>query len=409
MLPRILGIDISDINTTLVYYNEDISIKYPTIISKDKNSEAWFVGEEAYKMALEGTGLMSLNLLTMTIKDTFMSVGANKYYGKDLLKLYISLLIEKSLNSTKPIYPEKIVISIPKITPALLEKLTDIFMNLGYLRDNILIISRAESFIYYIMSKPNEYFNNQVALFDLSDKNFVYYELKAIRHMRDFIVYADSKRMEESINIDLLKTASGAKLADRILSDTAKGLMQKKLFSSIVLTGKGFENIDWAKDFTKHIAGRRKLIYDPDVFAIGASIKGLELSEENFKFKFTCICEGHIDTNVSLNILKDAKIYPFPLAYAGDIWYKKKNELDLLLDSSGELEFVFNSNDMRRKKVFKMKVDFLKDRPLKARKITLKTSFTSNRTFFVELSDAGFGEFFKKTEARLTKEFDLWE
>lgn len=409
MIPRILGLDLSDELSTLVYYGQDISLRYPTIVAKDRNSNNWFIGEKAYEKALDGTGLMSLNLLSMTLKDTYMTVEGEKFLGKDLLRIFISLLIEKSLQKYGGTYPEKVVVSLRLMKEDLIKKIREIFLDLGYLNDNILIISKEESFIYYIMSQNRDVWNNQVALFDLSDKNFVYYELQTIRMGREIVVCADSKKMEESIKIDLLKTQSGAKLADRILTESAKKLMQKKLFSAIALTGKGFEDISWASEFTKYIANRKKVFYDASIFAKGASIKGLELVKEEYKFKFVCICEGHIDTSVYLELMDKNTPSLFELAKIGQLWHKIDKKVTVLLDHTNEVEFVLVSNLKRKKKSVKILVDFFKDRPKNSKKVDIFINFRDNRTMQITICDAGFGEFFPKTESKIIKEVDLWE
>ncbi len=262
MTPRTLGIDISDIHTTLVYYGEDKTYQYRTIICKEKNSDKWFVGEDAYARVLDGTGTMSDKLLTMTQKEHFTTMDGQRYYGKELMQMYLSILIEKSMQKSGRIYPEKIVISIPEIVVSLVEMLSECLMNLGYLRSNIAVISRTESFIYYTVSKTKDIWNNQVALFEFSDKNMRYYEMKVQKLPRNTIVYAESVSLEAAVHSDMVATEAGAKLVDTVLAAGAREKMQKKVFSSVILTGRGFRDAAWAQDFLRFICDRRKVFYD---------------------------------------------------------------------------------------------------------------------------------------------------
>lgn len=409
MMPRVLGIDINDINTDLVYYGEDVAYKYPTIMCKKNDNGDWAVGEEVYEELLNGKILAPDKLLTMTLKDNFVSIDGVKYYGKDLLQIYLSVLIEKTLKNGIHGYPEKIVISVPVLNASIVEKLTECMINLGYLRNNIMIISRAESFIYYILSKTKDIWNNRVALFELENQNYVYYEMKVQRLARSTIVYAESKRMEESINIELLSSEAGARLADKILTQSAEELIGKKVFSSVALTGKGFEKNSWAKDFLSFICNRRKVFFDADIFALGASIKAFELASDKPLFNVTCICDGRLDTSVDLNVERDNKPFAYSLVKAGDTWYNAKKELRLIPDNIDEIEFSLSAIESKRKKTVRLALDFLPPRPGKTRRIDLKAGFKDNRTMVIDISDAGFGDFYKKTDARLVKEVDLWD
>ncbi len=407
-MTKVLGIDISDINTTLVYYNDTKIYKYPSTICKDKNTDNWLVGEEAYESLLSGSGYIYDKLLSMTDKDQFVIIEDIKYYGIDLLQIYLSILIDKSLRDANS-YPDKIVVSIPYIKSSLVEKIVKCLNNLGYLKANILVISRAEAFIYYTLSKDKEIWNNRVALFDLSNQNFVYYELKIKRLSRTSIVYAESKKMEESINIDLLNNKAGAKLVDKILTDTAKKLIDKKRFSSIILTGKGFEKLDWAKDFLALLCEKRRVYFEGDIFAVGASVKALELSNKKDLFNITCICDGRLDTSIGINVEKEHEAMEFNLFKAGDRWYDLDSELRIIPDSVDELEISLLPIEQKRKKIVKIKLDFLKDRPNKTKRIDVKTKFKDARTMVLDISDAGFGDFYPKTDAGFMQEVDLWE
>lgn len=408
-MSRILGVDISDISTTLAYYNEEKIYKYPTIICKEKDNDRWSVGEEAYECLLAGTGSISDKLLTMTDKNHFINIEGLRYYGVDLLQMYLSILIDNSLEDGSMPYPEKIVVSIPTINADLVDKIITCFINLGYRKNNILVISRAESFIYYTLSKSKDIWNNQVALFDLSNQNFVYYELKMQRLARTSIVYVDSRKMEESINIDLLTNHAGAKLVDKILTDAAKELIAKKVFSSILLTGKGFEKPEWAEDFLNFACNRRKVLYDGELFAKGASVKAVELDNGKNLFNIVCICDGRLNTGVDINIEKDNKISGLSLVKAGDTWYNNSNEFKFIADSINDIELTLLPIEQRRKKIVRVNLDFLPVRANKTRRIDIKTSFKDARTLVLDISDDGFGDFYKKTDAKIVHEVDLWD
>ena len=124
---------------------------------------------------------------------------------------------------------------------------------------------------YYILSQKKEIWNGAVGMFDLSAERLRYYEMKVQRGMKKTTAVAEYEDLEEGFNLDILKTPSGAKLADKILCSCGERMMQKKVYSSVFLTGKGFESRDWAEEFMKLLCTKRRVYMEPFVFAKGAA------------------------------------------------------------------------------------------------------------------------------------------
>ena len=59
-----------------------------------------------------------------------------------------------------------------------------------------------------------------------------------------------------------------------------RAVLQKKIFSSIFLTGKGFARTDWAPEFMKQICNRRRVFVETAIFAKGAAMKAEEYLDE---------------------------------------------------------------------------------------------------------------------------------
>ena len=82
---------------------------------------------------------------------------------------------------------------------------------------------------------------------------------------------ADQEELEESFHLNVLDSDAGIQMADRILSSCAERLLQKRLFSAIILTGRGFAQTDWASDFMQ----QNPVIAVPTSVGYGASFHGL--------------------------------------------------------------------------------------------------------------------------------------
>ena len=300
-----------------------------------------------------------------------------------------------------------LVITVPKISARLMDMLVSCADRLKLSRDRIRIISHTESFLYYVLSQKREVWNNQVGMFDLSEDFLCYYEMKVQRGMRKVTVVAEREKLDEGFNLDILKTPSGVKLADKILCSCGERFLQKKLFSSVFLTGKGFETQDWAADFMKMVCVRRKVYVDLNLFVQGAAYKAADLGREKTAYPYVLICDGRLDTTVSMKVLRHDQEEQLVLAAAGDSWYEAGSTLEFILDGQQYLEFLISPADPKRRKVVKLTLEGFPERSDKTVRIRLKTAFLDENTMTVSVSDLGFGELYPSTGAEIRQEVML--
>ena len=64
---------------------------------------------------------------------------------------------------------------------------------------------------------------------------------------------------------------------------------------------------------------------------------------------------------------------------------------------------------MKKKRSIKIPLNFMPARAQKAMRIDIKTEFKNAGTMVLSLEDAGFGDLYKKSEAGLVQEVDLWD
>ena len=72
------------------------------------------------------------------------------------------------------------------------------------------------------------------------------------------MVQAEAQNQEEAFNLGYPGLAFGSKLADKILCSCGEKLLGRKLFSTVFLTGKGFERQNWAGGFMRFACNRRE-------------------------------------------------------------------------------------------------------------------------------------------------------
>ena len=409
MNPKVLGIALSDISTNLIFYPDDEALIFPTVISKKKGEDAWVVGEDAYALALDGKGIITDKLLKLTRKDGIATIDGTRYEGKEILKIYFREIINAGMEKLYKEKPDEVVVAMSGLEEDIVGDIREAFVGLGYQPNHIHIISKEESFIYFVLSLKKDIWNNKVGMYDLSDVSLTYYEMLVNRNSRKLLVNAESENMDEAFNLQILNNPSGAKLADKILTSVAEKVMDKKKFSSIFLTGQVFAEHEWADGFISYLCSRGKVYLDTNIFAKGAAFKGVDLASENSIYNLTALCEGRLRSDVYINVEnngKDGKIY---LAKAGDFWGEPDTELLMIPDEKEVIDISVVGVDGKVKKNIPIVLDFLPKRPIKTRRFYFRTKFLDDKIMNVEIEDAGFGDMYPPTDVKRNIEVNIWD
>ena len=402
-----IGLDLNDDYTRISCYDEEKSWTIPTVICRKKQEEVWLAGEEAYACTLVGEGVIVDKLLKMVRKDGTSTIGGIRYTGRELLNLFVRKMLEYPMKEFRENEVDQLVISLQQVDA----KMTDTLMYcadfLGIPREKVHVISHMESFVYYVLSQKKDLWTNQVGLFDLSNQRLCYYEMKVQRGLRRNMVQADSENMEEAFNLDILDSPSGSRLADRILCSCGERLLSKKLFSSIFLTGKGFDRTDWAGEFMKLVCHRKKVFAEPVLFARGAAYKGADCRQSATSYPYIFICEGRLKTEVSMRVVRGQKEGSLVLASYGDNWYESKSTMDFILDDQNEIEFTITPLDSKKKKLVRIPLTGFPKRPPRTTRIQMSLAFLDERTMVTVIRDKGFGELFPASDAVIKQEVTL--
>lgn len=403
----IIGIDLCDAYTQINCYGEEKAWTIPTVICRRKNAEGWHIGEEAYGYALLGEGIIVDKLLKLVIKEGTSTINGTKYEGRELLKRYLKEVLQIPQKEYKQTHIQQIVVSVEKIDIRLMDVLMECADYLQIPREIFHIISHTEGFIYYVVSQKREVWNNQVGMFDLAEEGLHYYEMKVQRGLRQTNIIGEVESLEEGFNLNILENSSGIKLADRILCSCGERLLQKKSFSSVFLTGKGFVTQDWAADFMKLICNRRRVYVETSIFAKGAAYKAFDYLEEKTSYPYVILCEGRLNTSVATKVMHRNKEMQLVIAAAGENWYETKSIVEVIADHQEELDLIITPMDAQKRKLVKIPLTQFPQRPNRTTRLEICISFMDEKTMEVLIRDKGFGELFPATDAMIKQEVML--
>lgn len=403
----LVGIDLCDEYTQISCPEEEKTWTIPTVICRNKNTDEWYVGEEAYAHTLKGDGIIVDKLLNLAMRDGTATLGEVRYEGRDLLRRFLKQVLALPEAEFSREGVEQMVFAVRTLNPRVNQVLRECAAAMQVPEKQVHIISHSESYIYYILSQKKEIYNNNVGLFDLSESGLRYYELKVQRGLKRTLVVAEYEELEESFNLDILENPSGVRLGDKILCSCAERMMARKAYSAVFLTGKGFADQSWAEDFMKLICSNRRVYMEQGLFARGAANKAADFLREKTSYPFVCICDGRLRSTVSMNVLHRGQETTVTLAAAGDSWYDRVSIIDVIPDHQTSVDFVVSPLDSKKKKVISIPLEGFPERFDRTMRVRIRVVFLDERTMEVTLQDQGFGELFAATGAEIRKEVML--
>ncbi|MCI8453756.1 MAG: hypothetical protein HFE84_03970 [Lachnospiraceae bacterium] len=400
-----IGIELCDTYTQAAVLGREEAWGLPTVICRKKTAEEWCVGEEAYRYTLVGEGVIVDKLLSLAVKEGTATIGGVKYTGSGLLKKFLEKVLAMIFAKFPGAEVGQLVIGLQNMEMKLMDELSAAAETLGIPRERFHIASHTECFVYYVLNQRRDIWGGQVGMFALSNEDLRYYELKIVRGPRQMTAWADHEELEEGFALSVLDTGSGAKMADKILCACADRFLQKRLFSAVFLTGKGFAKTDWAPDFMKQVCAKRRVFAEPALFARGAAMKAEDYQRERSSYPFVCLCEGKLRSTVSMEVIRRDTRVSMALASAGESWYEARSVMEVILDNQDYIELtVTPQQDPKQKRAVRIPLEGFPKRPNKTTRVRIAVGFLDEKTMVVKLVDRGFGELFPKTGLEIRQE-----
>ena len=420
MQELLLGIDICDDYSQISYFNpqtldaenigltdEESSCMVPTVICKEKVTDCWFIGEEAYRCALYGKGTMVDKLVKLAGKKGTATIEGVKYTADELLQIFVKQIL--SIPSAR-LGIEKIgavVFAFQNKNSDLMDSIIQVTDELGIPRERVHMANHSETYLFYVISQKKDLWINQSCLFDLSETGLHYYELNVIRGRKPQVVEVSHEELEEGFSLEILETGAGKKLGDTILTSCAERLLQKKVMTSIFLTGKGFEDSQWASGFLRFICNKRRVFAGTGLFARGAAYMAYDSIQAQSSYPYVCLCEGRLASTISMQVNHEGRERQLVLASAGSDWYEAKASASFILDNTNILEFLVTPVGNGRQTKLAIQLDEFPARPNKTTRVEVIAAFLSESKISIRVIDRGFGEFFPGTGQMIRQDFQI--
>lgn len=398
-----LGIELGDSFCQAAWYNEDKKIpepipfsekyKFPLALGKLKGENKWYIGEEAIKEHKKGRVVLIEKLFLILKGKDQVNVDGKKFRSEDLMKIYMARFMSMILKKLNKDGILRLTFCIESTQANITDYLVQISEGLGIARECVQVINYKEAFLFFALSQSQENRRNKSCLFELSNKGLEYYEFNVIRGRKPQPVTVSYSRLEKKFDVGLLKKASFQKTTDELLLEYAKKLFNKKLISSVYLSGSGFEDASWCKDFTNFICRGKKVFIGEALYAQG----GAANSQMGNQPPYLCLCDGRVLSTVSMKAIQKEKEYQVVLIKAGTNWYDARSNVELLLENDEDIEIKVETYGRRLDRTYRIACPKVEDRPPKTTRVELTTVFLEDNYMLVKVKDLGFGELYPST------------
>lgn len=421
----ILGFDLCDDVTKISRYRPDninpADISFPqadnrtviqTALGRKKGLDSWLVGKEAYEAVLEGGGTVVDKLLTLLSKKDSVAVGDRRYTPEELLGTYIGTLLETVYEQCGCRTIARLVFTLEKTEPAVMDSITHCMDSLGIPRENVSIINHTEAYLYFVLRQPKANFDSRALLLDWSGTQLSCYELNMIRGVNPPVVKATRQVLETNLSPDMMNNETHRKMVDFTIRQHLEKLLEGRSISSFFVSGKAMETCaQWGKGFIKTVISsgrlRKNIYYESNIFAKGAVITGNNELHGRNAYPYTIICEGRVGASIWIDTSVRGCKKTLMLATEGSNWYDCRTTADLILDDADFIRLKIRKTGEKLTLSETISLDAFPKRPNKTTRVRLILTFTSEHSAMVRVQDLGFGEFFPSSGIVVKKEIRI--
>jgi hypothetical protein len=258
-----------------------------------------------------------------------------------------------------------------------------------------------------MLYQPRELWQYEAALFHCDQNEMKAYMLKKVEMSKeqshDFVVVeevARANRDELQAILPLLRDNEG-KTADESFTSFVENIFDKRVISSVFLTGIGFEE-QWYPNALKVITNGRRGFQGNNLYSKGACYAAHQRMKKLFGGPIyldeTKLCE-----QISLRMRVNGKEGWYPIVSYGTPWYEADGKIEVILEDVSDVEVHIKNVISEDIKVQTISLEGLTERKDYSLRIQLEIRFLDEVTCNIILKDIGFGDFFEPSDFEVEK------
>ncbi len=408
----LLGIDLKEDVTQVslyhLHHSDMISVSMsadttnplvPTCLLVKESTKEWYFGEEAIRFKELNAGIFVDHLLSRVKREESIEIYSTVFTPIALLSKFFKKILghirQNYLNTTI----SKLVITSDDTSPKMCEAIYESLALLGLERDRVSVISRVQSFMYYILSQKQDLWSNDVGLFHFDENGLMYYRMSVNRRSHPIPVLVHKINLTEEFNYLMLEADETERFSQRF-ENTVNQLLHKRLTTSLFFTGEGFSGV-WIDAILKRLCVGRRVFKGQNLYTKGACYAAKAMLYQELQ-DYLLLSDEMITSSIYLRLYQDAKEMNYELAQAGTPWWQIDESITVILDKTKDLEFTV-VNLLKREPIKEVvHMDGVMERENKTIRLSLNLHFVDRETAVLTIRDTGFGEFYETT-------YRIWE
>ena len=347
----ILGIELNDQYCQISFYDEakhepetlEVAVdnyQIPLILGYYK--EQWVYGKEAKRLATINEGCTVSDLYQKALRQEKVRIGGKNHDAVWLLAKFFELALERFRQI------EYLTFSVPRTDIDISKMLKGIAQFVGIAKDSVYVQDYKESFCHYMFYQPKELWQYEAALFYCDRNEIRAYMLRRLRGVRgrgdELFVAVDevaNAHMKELAAIYPVLNVDKAKDADERFKAFIQSVFDKKVVSSVYLTGEGFEN-NWYPASLKVLCNGRRAFLGNNLYSKGACYTAYRKCRD-YEDSPIYLDESKMTDQICLRMRVRGKEGWYPIVQWGSHWYEADGQWDVLLEDTSDIEIHIES------------------------------------------------------------------
>ena len=411
----VLGYDLNEKNCQISYYDENKeepetmeaavdNYQIPLILGYYK--ERWVYGQEAKRLREAGEGDIVTHLFRKAVKRKKVRVGGKIHDGVWLLAKFISMTLKKFEQI------DYITFSVPYTNVDMSKMLKGIGKYIGVPGECVFVQDYKESFCQYMFYQPKELWQYESALFYCDAQEIRAYMLRRLNTVSTkssdmFLTVEEvaNAHMKELEAIYPVLNVDKAKDADESFKSFIQNVFDKKVVSSVYLTGEGFEN-NWYPNSLKVLCNGRRAFLGNNLYSKGACYSSMRYADP-YDDGPIYLDGTKMTEQICLRMRIGGQEGWYPIVAWGTHWYEADGQWEVILEDTSDIEIHIETLDGEDLKVETVSLEELPERTDYSLRLQIEVMFMDERTCRLRFKDVGFGEFYPASDFLVEKELHL--
>lgn len=366
----------------------------------------WLYGKEAKHLATVDESCTISELYGKAVRQERVNFAGQIRDAVWLLAKFLRLALEKFENI------DYITFSVPKTDIDISKMLKGLGRFLEVPKERVFVQDFKESFCDYMFYQPKELWQYEAALFYCDRNEIRAYMLRRLKTVSgrgaDMFVTVDevaNAQMKELAAVYPVLNVDKAKDADERFKAFIQSVFDKKVVSSVFLTGEGFEN-NWYPSSLKVLCNGRRAFIGNNLYSKGACYASHRRMSEDDEMP-VYLDETKMMEQVCLRMRVHGKEGWYPIVEWGSHWYESDGQWDVLLEDTSDIEIHIESLATGELQAETVSLAGLPERNDYALRLSIETMFLDENTCKIRFRDIGFGEFYPATDFQAEKTIHL--